>query len=220
MSWMLLMIVAIALGGLTQLWVKRSFKRYSKVPLATGQTGAQVARNMLNAEGLHNVAIERVAGDLTDHYDPRTKVIRLSAAVHDGTTVAAAGVAAHEAGHAVQDARAFAFARIRSALVPTAQLGSSLAMPLVFGGIILNFADLIMLGVIVFAAAVLFQLVTLPVEFDASRRALVALSTGNMLPADQVGGARTVLTAAALTYLAATLVAVLQLLYFLSLARR
>jgi len=147
-------------------------------------------------------------------------VIRLSPKVHDGRTVSAAGVAAHEAGHAVQHARQFVFARIRSALVPTAQLGSSLSFPLIMAGVFMNFADLILLGVLVFAAAVLFQIVTLPVEFDASRRAMLALSTGNMLPSEQISGARQVLTAAALTYVAATAVAVLQLIYFLSLARR
>lgn len=220
MEYMLLLLITVGLGGITQLWVRSSFSRYSKVQLATGQTGAQVARRMLDAEGLHSVKIERVAGELSDHYDPRHKVIRLSAAVHDGATVAAAGVAAHEAGHAVQDARAFVFSRIRGALVPTAQFGSSLAFPLILAGIFLNFANLIWLGVIVFSAAVLFQIITLPVEFDASKRALVALSSGNMLPSDQVSGARTVLNAAALTYLAATLVAVLHLLYYISMARR
>lgn len=214
------MIIGLALGGLTQLFVNSSFKRFSKVALATGQSGAEVARRMLDAEGLHSVRIERVDGHLSDHYDPRTNVIRLSPAVHDGRTVSAAGVAAHEAGHAVQHARQFVFARIRSALVPTAQLGSSLSLPLIMAGLFMNFADLILLGVLVFAAAVLFQIVTLPVEFDASRRAMAALSTGNMLPSEQVSGARQVLTAAALTYVAATAVAVLQLIYFLSLARR
>lgn len=220
MDWFIVMIIGIALGGITQWWVQHSFNRYSKVPLTTGKSGFQVARYILDSEGLHDVAIERVAGKLTDHYDPRGKVIRLSEAVYDSVSVAAAGVAAHEVGHAVQHAKAFAFFKFRSILVPTAQIGSSLAMPLVLGGLVLNFADLIWLGVIVFAGAVLFQLVTLPVEFDASKRALVALSTGNMLPSEQVGGAKTVLTAAALTYLAATLVAVIQLLYFLALARK
>jgi len=221
MGWYwIILIIGMALGGLTQLFVNSSFKRFSKVALATGQSGAEVARRMLDAEGLHNVRIERVDGHLSDHYDPRTNVIRLSPKVHDGRTVSAAGVAAHEAGHAVQHARQFVFARIRSALVPTAQLGSSLSFPLIMAGVFMNFADLILLGVLVFAAAVLFQIVTLPVEFDASRRAMLALSTGNMLPSEQISGARQVLTAAALTYVAATAVAVLQLIYFLSLARR
>ncbi|MBS3973512.1 MAG: zinc metallopeptidase [Actinobacteria bacterium] len=221
MGWYwIILIIGLALGGLTQLFVNSSFKRFSKVALATGQSGAEVARRMLDAEGLHNVRIERVDGHLSDHYDPRTNVIRLSPKVHDGRTVSAAGVAAHEAGHAVQHARQFVFARIRSALVPTAQLGSSLSFPLIMAGVFMNFADLILLGVLVFAAAVLFQIVTLPVEFDASRRAMLALSTGNMLPSEQISGARQVLTAAALTYVAATAVAVLQLIYFLSLARR
>ncbi|HET6498233.1 MAG TPA: zinc metallopeptidase, partial [Coriobacteriia bacterium] len=163
---------------------------------------------------------EMVPGHLTDHYDPRANVLRLSEDVYHGRTVAAAGVAAHEAGHAIQHARGFAAARVRQTLVPTAQIGSSLAFPLILGGMFIGLADLIMVGVIMFAAAVAFQIVTLPVEFDASRRALAALNVGNTLPPEQVRGARRVLTAAALTYVAATLIAVLQLLYFLGLARR
>jgi hypothetical protein len=219
-SYWIILLIGVALGGITQAWVNGSFKRYSQVPLATGQSGAEVARRMLDAEGLHTVGIERVAGHLSDHYDPRSNVLRLSEAVYDGRTVAAAGVAAHEAGHAVQHAHSFVFARIRQALVPTAQLGSSLAFPLIFAGIIMNFAGLVTIGAIVFGAAVLFQIITLPVEFDASRRAMVALSSGNALPQEQLSGARTVLSAAAMTYLAATLVAIMQLVYYLGLGRR
>ncbi len=219
-SYLPILILAVALGAITQWFVNSSFRRFSAVPLATGRSGAEVARSMLDAEGLHHVGIEMVSGHLTDHYDPRADVLRLSKDVFQGRTVAAAGVAAHEAGHAVQHARGFLAARARQVLVPTANIGSSLAFPLILGGIFIGLADLIMLGVIFFAGAVLFQIVTLPVEFDASRRALASLNTGNVLPDDQVRGARTVLTAAALTYVAATLVAVLQLLYYLGLARR
>ncbi len=219
-SYWLILLAGVVLGGITQAWVNGSFRRYSKIPLATGQSGAEVARRMLDGEGLFRVGIERVEGNLTDHFDPRENVLRLSPAVYDGRTVAAAGVAAHEAGHAIQHARKFVFARIRQALVPTAQLGSSLAFPLIIAGIFLNFANLVTLGALVFGAAVLFQIVTLPVEFDASSRALAALSTGNALPVEQVSGARTVLTAAALTYLAATLIAIMQLVYYLGLGRR
>ncbi len=219
-SYLPILIIGVIVGAATQAWVKSSFKKYSAVPLATGQTGAEVARMMLDSNGLHDVGIERVGGNLSDHYDPRSRVLRLSQGVHDARTVAAAGVAAHEAGHAVQHSKAFAFAKLRQALVPAAQLGSSMAFPLIFLGIFVQFSGLIMLGVVMFAAAVLFQIVTLPVEFDASRRALVALEGGAMLPAEQVAGARKVLTAAAMTYLAATLVSILQLLYFLGLARR
>jgi uncharacterized protein len=219
-SYLPVLIIAVVLGLATQGFVNSSYRRYSKVALATGQSGAEVARHMLDSEGLNHVGIEMVSGRLTDHYDPRADVLRLSEDVYRGRTVAAAGVAAHEAGHAVQHARGFAFARLRQVLVPTANIGSSLAFPLILAGLFVGFTGLITIGIIMFAAAVLFQIVTLPVEFDASRRALASLNTGNMLPSEQVQGARTVLTAAALTYIAATLVAVLQLLYFLGLARR
>ncbi len=219
-SYLPVLIIAVVLGFITQGYVNSSYRRYSRVALATGQSGAEVARAMLDAEGLNHVRIEMVPGHLTDHYDPRADVLRLSEDVYRGRTVAAAGVAAHEAGHAAQHARGFAFARIRQTLVPTAQFGSSLAFPLILAGLFVGFPGLITLGVILFAGAVLFQLVTLPVEFDASRRALTALNTGNMLPADQVSGARTVLNAAALTYVAATLIAVMQLVYYLGLSRR
>jgi len=219
-SYLPILLIAVVLGFITQGYVNSSYRRYSKVALATGQSGAEVARQMLNAEGLSHVGIEMVPGRLTDHYDPRADVLRLSEDVYNSRTVAAAGVAAHEAGHAVQHARGFAFARLRQALVPTANIGSSLAFPLILAGVFINITQLITLGVIMFGAGVLFQFVTLPVEFDASRRALAALNTGNILPVDQVKGARTVLTAAALTYVAATLIAVMQLLYFLGLSRR
>lgn len=215
-----IMILSIVLGLATQAWVNGSFKRWSRVGLSTGMSGAEVARRMLDGAGLHAVGIEMVAGSLTDHFDPRAGVLRLSRAVFEGRTVAAAGVAAHEAGHAVQHAKSYAPARFRLALVPAANIGSQMAFPLIFLGLFLNFTSLAWVGVALFAAAVLFQLATLPVEFDASRRALAALSEGGMVPSDQVSGAREVLTAAAMTYLAATLVAVLQLLYFVGLARR
>ncbi len=219
-SYLYILLIAVALGALTQWYVNSSFTRQSKVPLATGLTGAQVARNMLDGEGLHDVGIERVAGRLSDHYDPRARVLRLSPDVHDGSSVAAAGVAAHEAGHAVQHARSFAPAQLRQLLVPAANIGSQAAFPLIILGAVMGATGLMSLGVLLFAGAVAFQLVTLPVEFDASRRALGALTIGNTLPGEQVRGARTVLTAAALTYIAATLVSVLQLLYFLGLSRR
>ncbi len=214
-----IMLVAVVLGLATQAWVNGAFRQYSKVPLATGQSGAEVARAMLDSNGLQSVEIERIGGQLSDHYDPRKRVLRLSADVHDGRSVASAGVAAHEAGHAVQHARAFAAAQLRQALVPAASIGSSMAFPLIFLGVFMRASGLITIGIAAFAAAVLFQVVTLPVEFDASRRAVATLGSWS-LPPDQVAGARKVLTAAAMTYLAATLVAVMQLLYFVGLSRR
>lgn len=219
-SFLGIMLLSIVLGLITQGWIKLAFKRWSAVPLASGATGAQVARGMLDSAGLQHVGIEVIAGSLSDHYDPAARVLRLSQAVYSGASVASAGVAAHEAGHAVQHAQAYLPARVRQALVPAANIGSQAAWFLIPLGFILNFTDLVWAGIVLFAAAVLFQLVTLPVEFDASRRAIVALADGGLLPTEQVGGARQVLTAAAMTYVAATLIAVLQLLYYVGLARR
>jgi len=213
-QYMLIMVVALVLGFATQGYVNSAYRRWSQVQLATGRTGAEVARAMLDSEGLHAVGIEVVPGNLTDHYDPKANVLRLSEGVYSSSTVAAAGVAAHEAGHAVQHARGFLAARIRMALVPAASIGSQGAWVLIMLGLVLGVTGLAWLGVIAFALAVLFQLVTLPVEFDASRRALAALSTTGMLPDTQVAGARNVLTAAALTYIAAALISVMQLLYW------
>jgi hypothetical protein len=214
------MVLALAVGGLTQWYVNSSFKKNSETALPTGLTGAAVARRVLDSEGLVHVRIERVAGQLTDHFDPRSNVLRLSQAVHDGAHVSAAGVAAHEAGHAVQHARGYVPARLRGGLVPAAQFGSNLAWPLIFFGAFLSVTPLVWAGVAMFAAAVFFQIVTLPVEFDASKRALAALTTTGSVYPGQADGARQVLTAAALTYIAATLVSVLYLLHFIGIARR
>jgi Zn-dependent membrane protease YugP len=214
-QYLLVMIAALVLGFVTQGYVNRAYRRWSQVQLASGRTGAEVARVMLDSEGLQAVGIEVVPGNLTDHYDPKANVLRLSEGVYSSASVAAAGVAAHEAGHAVQHARGFLAARIRMALVPAANIGSQAAWFLIVLGLILGVTGLAWLGVIAFGLAVLFQLVTLPVEFDASHRALAALSTTGMLPEQQVAGARNVLTAAALTYIAAALISVMQLMYWI-----
>lgn len=221
-QYLVIMLVAVVLGFLTQGYVNRAYRKWSQVQLATGRSGAEVARAMLDSEGLGNVAIEQVTGHLTDHYDPRANVLRLSADVYSGHSVAAAGVASHEAGHAVQHARGYAPARIRMALVPAANIGSQASWILIIIGLWLGSAGttLAWLGVALFGAAVLFQLVTLPVEFDASSRAIRALATTGMLPQQQVSGARNVLTAAALTYLAAALISVMQLLYWVGVVGR
>jgi Zn-dependent membrane protease YugP len=219
-GYLVIMLAALLLGGATQAFVRSSYRRYSQVPLATGLTGAEVARRMLDAEGLYDVRIEAIGGDLTDHYDPRARVLRLSQGVFGAKSVAAAGIASHEAGHAVQSARRYAPAAIRQALVPAASIGSQAAWVLIMLGFFMQASGLITLGAAVFGAAVLFQVVTLPVEFDASSRAIASLSTTAMIPAEQVSGARRVLTAAALTYVAATLISVMQLLYFIGLGRR
>lgn len=219
--WLLLMVFSTVLGLATQGYINSSFRKWSQVPLATGRSGAQVARVILDSNGLQSVQIQRVPGNLSDHYDPRTKTLGLSQAVHDVPSVAAAGVAAHEAGHAVQDAKRYVWGSVRTSLVPVVNLGSGLSMWFILGGLFFPaFRELIWIGILLYAGAVLFQIVTLPVEFDASRRALAALSTSGVMSPDQVGGARQVLTAAALTYVAAALIAALQLLYFIGLARR
>ena len=213
-----ILVVALLLGGGAQLYIRSTYARYSKVPVASGLSGAEVARRMLDSNGLQAVGILQVGGKLTDNYDPRTRVLSLSQDVFQGRSVAAAGVASHEAGHAVQHALSYAPAGFRSALVPVASLGSNMAWPLILAGILLNFPLLITFGAAFFAIAVMFQVVTLPVEFDASRRAVASLE--GVLPSEQVAGARSVLRAAALTYVAAALVSVLYLLYYVSLGRR
>jgi Zn-dependent membrane protease YugP len=224
-GWLLLMIVSTVIGVVTQGYVNSTYRKWSRVPLASGQSGSQIARRILDSDGLGSVGIGQIPGNLTDNYDPRVKKLSLSQGVYQGTSVAAAGVAAHEAGHALQDHHGYSFGRIRSALVPVASFGSNASWIFIIVGFFLgattSFGNgLIWLGVIFYAAAVLFQIVTLPVEFDASRRALGQLETVGGLPPQQVAGARSVLSAAALTYVAAALIAALQLLYLIGLARR
>ena len=205
--------------------VNNTFKRYAKVFSSRRITGAQAAQRVLSHNGVSGVRIERVSGNLTDHYDPRTNVIRLSDSVYDSTSVAAIGVAAHEAGHAVQYARHYAPIHFRAAIIPITNIGSKLAMPLILLGVVLNFlggisTGLIYLGIAAFALSLLFQVVTLPVEFNASRRAMRAISDAELLTSEEQRGARKTLTAAAMTYVAATAVALAQLLRLLVLFGR
>lgn len=199
--------------------VKSTFAQYSKVASDRGMTGRDAARLILDANGLYDVPVSRISGELTDHFDPRENVIRLSDTVCDVRSAAAVGVAAHEAGHAVQYAVGYGPMKLRSALVPVTNIGSRLSMPLVLLGILLSFETLAYVGVILFSATAIFQLVTLPVEFDASRRALAALEGAGM-SAEGVKSAKKVLSAAALTYVAALLTAVGNLLRLLVLVRR
>lgn len=209
---MVLMIIA-------QISVKTTFSKYSKK--ACNITGAEAARQVLQVNGVSGVKIERVSGNLTDHFDPRANVIRLSDAVYDSNSVAAAGVAAHEAGHAVQYALGYAPIKIRGAILPVCNLGSKLAIPLVIFGLIFEAFYLIDIGIIFFAVALLFQLITLPVEFNASRRAVSALSGyGILANEDEVRGAKKVLFSAAMTYVTSFLVSLAQLLRLLALANR
>jgi Zn-dependent membrane protease YugP len=218
--WLLCLIVPLGLSLWAQNKVKRTFAHYSEVPVRNGMTGAQAAAAVISASGLPDVEIRFVEGRLTDHYDPRNRTLNLSADVGQAHSVAALGVAAHEAGHAIQDARHYAPMRIRQAFVPAASIGSSLAVPLIFLGLLLGAVGLTNVGLALFTAIVVFQLITLPVEFDASRRALVALSDGRLLEADELDGAKRVLSAAAWTYVAGFVAALAQLVYFFLASRR
>ncbi len=219
MTYIVYVLPALIFALWAQFNVNSTFKKYSKVHSDRGMTGADAARIILDANGLSHVKIERVAGNLTDHYDPRTNVIRLSESVHDAQTAAAVGVAAHEAGHAVQYAVGYFPMKIRAAIIPVTNLGSTLSIPLVLIGIALSSPTLAYAGVIFFGAVVLFQLVTLPVEFNASRRAIEALELSGMSDGG-VKSARKVLTAAALTYVAALASAIANLLRLLAIVNR
>jgi len=198
-----------------QMKVRGAYNKYSKVPISSYMTGAQVARKILDDNGLFDVRIEEVKGVLSDHYDPRNKVVRLSKDIYHGHSMASAAVAAHEVGHAMQDAEEYAFLKFRTALVPLASFGSNSAMFIILAGIIFNAMNLILLGIIFMAFAVLFQLVTLPVEFNASNRAMDQLVMTGIIQNSEERETKKVLNAAALTYVAAALVAVMELVRFL-----
>ena len=211
----ILVMIGVVICLLASAKMNSTFSKYSRVRSHSGMTGKEAAEALLHREGIYDVRVEYVAGNLTDHYDPRSKVLRLSDATYQQTSVAAIGVAAHECGHAIQHARGYAPLSIRSALVPVANFGSSIAWPLIIIGLIMNSQTsqlFLNLGVIAFSMAVLFQIVTLPVELNASRRALKILGNTGMLYPDEVRETRKVLTAAALTYIAGAASAILQLL--------
>ena len=216
-TYIVLVLPCIVLSLWASANVKSTFNRYAKQFSSRRITGADAARRVLSANGVHGVRIDRVSGNLTDHYDPKTNVIRLSDSVYDSTSTAAIGVACHEAGHAVQYAESYAPIKFRAAIIPITNFGSRIAMPLIMLGILLtafgSFSDtLIYLGIAAFGFSLVFQLVTLPVEFNASRRAMRAIEEANILTNEEQRGARKTLTAAALTYVAATAVALSQLL--------
>ena len=198
--------------------VKTTYAKYSKYRSMSGLTGAQAAERILHDAGIYDVQVGHISGNLTDHYNPKTKVLNLSDSVYGSTSVAAIGVAAHECGHAIQDAINYAPLNIRSAIVPAANIGSQLSWPLFIAGLIFSIDPLVTLGIVLFSLAVLFQLVTLPVEINASSRALKMLESTGILGADEKKGARKVLTAAALTYVAALAASILQLLRLIILA--
>ncbi|MGQ9559318.1 MAG: zinc metallopeptidase [Candidatus Oleimicrobiaceae bacterium] len=216
-DWLLLPAMALALYA--QYKVRSTYERFSQIRAAAGLTGAQVASRLLRASHLDNVSVEETSGTLSDHYDPAKRVLRLSSGVYHSDSIAALGVAAHETGHAQQHATGYLPLRLRHSIVPLASFGSSLAIPLFLVGLLMSIPALMTFGILLFSGAVLFQVVTLPVEFDASRRALAQLQSGGFLREDEVRKARQVLSAAALTYIAATAVALVHLLRLLMLRR-
>lgn len=208
----ILIVPSLLLAIWAQMMVSSNSKKYSAVYNQRGYTGADAARMILDSNGLYHVRIERVSGNLTDHYDPKDEVIRLSDSVYGSASVAAVGVAAHEAGHAVQHATGYIPIKVRSAIIPITQIGSQLSIPLILMGFLFQFQPLVFAGILFYATAALFQLVTLPVEFNASARAMKVLEQSEMLAGDELTGAGKVLRAAAMTYVAALLTALAQLL--------
>ena len=213
-TYIILVLPAVLFALWAQFNVNFTFNKYSKIN--SGMTGYETAKAILDANGLTNVRIERVSGNLTDHFDPRSNVIRLSESVFSSTSAAAVGVAAHEAGHAVQYAEDYAPIKVRNAIIPITNFGSNLAMPLILIGILLSFPTLAYIGVAAFGLSTLFQLITLPVEFNASRRAMTALEANSRLNDEQTRAAGKVLRAAALTYVAALAVSLANLLRLLT----
>ena len=216
-TYLIFVLPAMLLAFWAQFKVNSTYEKFSKVQNHRGITGAEVAVKILNLHGIYNVRVEHISGKLSDHFDPRSNVIRLSDGVYSGTSVAALGVAAHETGHAIQHAKGNMPIKLRNAIVPVASLGSNLAVPLAIFGLIFSMPVLIDAGIILFTAVVAFQFVTLPVEFNASRRAISVLDSQGILYGDELKGAKKVLSAAALTYVAAAAVALGNLLRLLAL---
>lgn len=219
-SYLIFILPALLLSLYAQAKVKGTYAKYGKVYNQKGLTGAMAARMILDQNGLQHVKIEHIAGNLTDHFDPRTNVVRLSDSVYGSGSVAAVGVAAHECGHAVQYAQSYTPMKIRGAIIPITNIGSTLSIPLFFLGLLFSIPSLVLLGIGLFALVAVFQLVTLPVEFNASSRALKTLEASHYLSAEELGGAKRVLSAAAMTYVAALIMSIAQLLRLIFIARR
>ena len=213
--YLILVVPALLLAIWAQVQVKTTYRKYSRVPNSRGMTGAYAAQAVLNFYGITDVRIERVSGNLTDHYDPRSKVIRLSDGVYNSSTVAAIGIACHEAGHAAQHAENYAPMKIRNAIIPVCNIGSTIGIPLALIGWIFSFSILIYVGLGLYAAVFIFQVATLPVEFNASRRAIKVIDETQLLRDDEIGGAKKVLAAAAMTYVASMMVSLANLLRLL-----
>lgn len=218
--YLILVIPALLFAGWAQAQVSSTFRKYSAVHCSRQLTGAQTARRILDANGLNYVRVEHIAGELTDHFDPGANVVRLSDKVYAGNTVAAVGVAAHECGHAVQHSTHYTPLVFRNAIIPLTNFGSKLSMPLILIGMIFSFGGLIDIGLLLFSLVAIFQLVTLPVEFNASARALRVLESDNFLDQTELRGSKRVLQAAALTYVAALLVTIMQLVRLVMLSQR
>jgi uncharacterized protein len=212
--YMLFVLPALLLGMYAQMKIRSSFNKYSKVRTATGMTGAQIARRFLDQSGLGNVQIEQTKGMLSDHYDPRKKVLRLSPQVYQSNSVAAAGVAAHEVGHALQDAEGYAPLRLRSTMVPAVQIGSWVGPLMFMGGLLMQFDQIAIVGLVLFSLTALFAFVTLPVEFNATSRAKAWLADSGVVYQQERKGVDAVLNAAALTYVAAAIQAMMTILYY------
>ena len=209
-----LVIIGVIICALASAKVNSTYARYARVGARCGMTGAEAAKRLLNSQGIYDVTVRRVPGKLTDHYDPRNKTVNLSESVYGSTSIAAIGVAAHECGHAMQDAGGYVPLRVRGALVPVANFGAQISWPLILIGLLFSSGSssmLITLGILMFSLSVLFQLVTLPVEFNASSRAVNLLDRTGILAGQEVGQTRQVLSAAALTYVAAAAASILQL---------
>ncbi|MGI6221050.1 MAG: zinc metallopeptidase [Coriobacteriales bacterium] len=212
-------LIALVLGLGSQAWIKRTYAKWSRVPISSGMTGAEAARRMLDSNGLYGVDIDMISGQLSDNYDPRTNTLHLSRDVYGGRTVAATAIACHEAGHAIQHATGYTPIKVRKAILPIASMASNIWIFLLFIGFFMNMIGLVWAAIIMYACVVLFQLVTLPVEFDASGRALRAIQGSFPLSHEQNDGAAAVLRSAAFTYVAAALASLLQLLYFIGMTR-
>lgn len=215
--YLVLILPAMLLGLWAQARVNSTFNRYSHVRCRQGYTGSQIARRILDANGLTDVRIEGIRGNLTDHYDPTARVVRLSDSVYDSPSIAAIGVAAHEVGHAIQHANSYAPLTIRNAIIPVTNIGSKLSIPLILLGVAMSFQPLVTVGIVAFSLMAVFQLITLPVEFNASSRALATLNGEHYLDEEEVYGARKVLSAAALTYVAALVMSLAQLMRLVAL---
>ncbi|MBD3277348.1 MAG: peptidase [Candidatus Aegiribacteria sp.] len=216
----LIIIAAMVLGLVAKSMVSNTYRKFSRVSTGRGVSGAGIAREILDSYGLANIDIQQIAGQLSDHYDPRNGVLKLSQSVYNGNSVASVGVAAHEAGHAVQDAMGYSPFQIRQKLVPVASLGSQMLFPLIIGGLFFRITELYYIGAALYGAALLFQLVTLPVEFDASRRAVVYLRKSGNMSGNELAGVKKVLTAASLTYVAAALASLGQMIWLVLAGRR